>query len=44
MKSCMVVGVALALAFLVAPIASSTDALAKGSRCAVKNMEGKRIT
>jgi hypothetical protein len=44
MKSCMVIGVALALAFLVAPITSSTDALAKGSRCAVKNMEGKRIT
>ena len=44
MKSCRVIGVALALAFVVAPITSSTDALAKGSRCAVKSMEGKRIT
>ena len=42
MKYCMIV--ALALAYVLASLASSTDALAKGSRCAVKNMDGKRIT
>ena len=36
-------GVAVALA-LAAPIAISTGAFAKGSRCAVKNIDGKKIT
>jgi len=44
MKRCMILGVAIVLAFVVAPMTSSTDALARGSRCAVKNMDGKKIT
>jgi len=44
MKRCIMIGVALTFAFAFAPMASSTDALAKGSRCAVKSMEVKRIT
>jgi hypothetical protein len=41
MKRYLMLGVAMAFA-LVAPM--STDAFAKSSRCAVKNMDGKKIT